>query len=198
MLQLGFLKLIHGADMREKRDEYPLEFSSAPPYEVKATPWIHEKELEILHYTENALDRFVGSGRFLKTNELVFEKMGYNPFDTLAKLGEFTGLDSCPLNDYVEKIYAFFGKDEKSLRDALITDIATSVKNGRLPKCLNVSDERLKKLKVALETNPKTRRKSGVMRNVFILYGENCGAYVDYDESVKGRFSLHRVELIFD
>ena len=68
MLQLGFLKLLHGADMREKSEKYPLEFSVHPPYEVASTPWLSVDEIKALHYTENALDRFVGSGRFKRTN----------------------------------------------------------------------------------------------------------------------------------
>ncbi len=37
MLQLGFLKLLHGADMRENGDKYPCEFEDVPPYQVTKT-----------------------------------------------------------------------------------------------------------------------------------------------------------------
>ena len=53
----------------------------------------------------------------------------------------------------------------------------------------------LRELKKALEENPETRRKKGVMRNVFWLYGENCGAYVDYDERIDGKYIIHKVFL---
>ncbi len=195
MLQLGFLKLLHGADMREQKGKYPCEFSLKPPYEVKNTPWLGNEELRMLHYTENALSRFVSSGRFKRTNELVFDFQNRNPFDTLTELGMFTGIKSCPLNEYVDKLYSFFGRDEGLLRDALISDIATSVKSVTLPYCLVVPDERLKKFKKQLETNPATKRSKGIMRNVFLLYGENCGAYVDYDQAVDGKYVLHKVSL---
>ena len=193
MLQLGFLKLLFGADMREKRGEYPLKFSSDPPYEVTETPWLDGEKLALLKHTERALDRFVGSGRFPRTNALIFEVQKRDPFDTLTELGMFAGEEVCSLNDYVEKIYRFFGSDETALRDALISDVATSVKNGTLPKCLVVPDDRLRAFKKSLDANPQTRRKKGVMRNVFWLYGENCGAYVDYDEQLNGKYILNKI-----
>jgi len=195
MLQLGFLKLLHGADMREKAYNYPCEFCEKPPYEVVQTPYITGRELKMLHFTENALDRFVGSGRFPRTNALIFGKQKRNPFDTLTELGMFTGEESKPLNEYVNMLYHFFGADKCELRDALISDIATSVKNSALPGALIIPDKNLKVFKKSLEENPETRRKKGVMRNVFLLYGENCGAYVDYDEQVDGRYILHKIQL---
>ena len=195
MLQLGFLKLLFGADMREKREKYPLTFSPDPPYEVTGTPWLDGEKLTLLKYTENALDRFVGSGRFPRTNALIFEVQKRNPFDTLTELGMFTGDDRCSLNDYVERVYRFFGSDKAALRDALISDIATSIKSSSLPKCLAIPDDKLRAFKKSLEENPKTRRKKGVMSNVFWLYGENCGAYVDYDEQIDGKYKLHKIFL---
>ena len=195
MLQLGFLKLLFGADMREKREEYPLSFSANPPYEVTETPWLSGEKLRLLKYTENALDRFVGSGRFPRTNALIFEVQKRDPFDTLTELGMFTGDDRIPLNEYVERVYKFFGADKGVLRDALISDVATSVKCGALPKCLAIPDDKLRDFKKSLDANPKTRRKKGVMRNVFWLYGENCGAYVDYDEQLDGKYVLNKIFL---
>ena len=193
MLQLGFLKLLHGADMRENAKKYPCEFSNNPPYEVCSTPYLAHRDLKMLHFTENALDRFVGSGRFPRTNELIFEVQKRNPFDTLTELGMFTGSESKPLNEYVNMLYQFFGADSKTLRDALISDIATSVKSCVLPTSLIIPDKNLKTFKKLLEENPQTRRKSGVMRNVFWLYGENKGAYVDYDEQIDGKYILHKI-----
>lgn len=194
MLQLGFLKLLHGADMREKREKFPLDFSKNPPYEATSTPWLTPRELELLHFTENALDRFVGSGRFERTNHLIFIEQGRNPFDTLTELGMFTGRKSCSLNDYVSMLFRFFGSDSKKLRDALISDLATSVKSATLPVCLTVPDKRLKEFKKLLEADLATRRKAGVMRSVFLLYGENCGAYVDYTTAVDGKYALQKIK----
>lgn len=195
MLQLGFLKLLHGADMREKPEEYPCVFSSAPPYEVISTPWLNETEITMLHSCENALERFCNSGRFERTNRYVFGEQKRNPFDTLTELGMFTGNDSCSLSEYVDRINCFFakGSDGDTLRDALICDIATSVKSTVLPKSLVREDKRLRKFRAFLESKETTKRAKGVPRSVFLLYSENCGAYVDYDKTVNGKYVLNKI-----
>ena len=45
MLQMGFLKLLYGSDMRENSDKYPCEYSDKPPYEVTSTPWLTAAEI---------------------------------------------------------------------------------------------------------------------------------------------------------
>ena len=196
MLQLGFLKLLHGALMREEPEEFPLAFSEQPPYEVTETPWLTDLNLKMLKFCENALERFVNSGRFPLTNKLIFETQKRNPFDTLTELGVFTGMQTCSLSEYVNRIYCFFKKgcDENILRDALICDIASSVKNTVLPSSLIINDKRLSDFKKSLEANETTKKKSGVMRNVFLLYGEGCGAYVDYDKKVKGKYIINKLK----
>lgn len=196
MLQLGFLKLLHGAAMRDNIKDYPCEYSCKPPYEVLSTPWLGNKEILLLKYCENALERFVNSGRFPRTTDYIFNEQKRNPFDTLVELGMFTGCENCALNDYVDKIYGFFskGSDHNKLRDVIICDIATSVKSNSLPKCLIRKDKRLKAFRSSLENNETTRRKKGVLRSTFLLYGEKCGAYVDYDRKIDGKYVLHKIE----
>ncbi len=195
MLQLGFLKLLHGALMREESEKFPLTFSNQPPYEVTETPCLTDLNLQMLKFCENALERFVNSGRFALTNKLIFETQKRNPFDTLTEFGVFTGMQTCSLSEYVNKIYCFFKKscDENILRDALICDIASSVKNTVLPSNLIVNDKRLSDFKKSLEANETTKKKPGVMRNVFLLYGEGCGAYVDYDKKVNGKYIINKL-----
>ena len=196
MLQLGFLKLLHGASMREEPERFPLEFSSEPPYEVIETPWLTASNIKMLKDCENALERFVNSGRFPLTNKLVFEVQKRNPFDTLTELGKFTGNDSCSLNEYINRVYSFFsvGCDINELRDALICDLASSVKSTVLPTSLIVNDKRLSKFKKSLEVNESTKKKTGVMRSTFLLYGEGCGAYVDYDKTENGKFIINKIK----
>ena len=40
----------------------------------------------MLHSCENALERFVNSGRFKLTNDYIFNVQKRNPFDTLSEL----------------------------------------------------------------------------------------------------------------
>ncbi|MEE0840356.1 MAG: DUF4080 domain-containing protein [Acutalibacteraceae bacterium] len=196
MLQLGFLKLLYGADMREKRDKYPCKFSENPPYEVASTPWLDEERIKQLHFCENALERFVNCGRFPLTVKYIFETQKRNPFDTLTELGMFTGVNSCTLNEYVDKLFWFFGQgsDIRILRDLLVCDISTSVKSRVLPSSLIIEDKQLRQFRRMLEENPETKRKKGVLRNTFLLYSEECGGYVDYDKKKSDKYILNKIK----
>ena len=81
MLQMGFLKLLYGADMRENSEKYPCTFTDVPPYEVTSTPWLSNDEIVMLKKCEDAVDRLYNSGRFLFTLEYLIEKVGISPFD---------------------------------------------------------------------------------------------------------------------
>ena len=52
MLQMGFLKLLYGADMRENSEKYPCSFSDEPPYEITSNPWLSADEIKLLKKTE--------------------------------------------------------------------------------------------------------------------------------------------------
>lgn len=39
-LQLGFLKVLKGSYMEEKKEDYGIISTSEPPYEVLATKWL--------------------------------------------------------------------------------------------------------------------------------------------------------------
>ena len=45
MLQMGFLKLLYGADMRTYPEKYPCKYLDKPPYEVTETPWLSSEEI---------------------------------------------------------------------------------------------------------------------------------------------------------
>ncbi len=79
MLQLGFLKLLYGAPMRENPAEFPCRYNGQPPYEVTQTPWLSEEELLRLHHTEDALERLYNSGRFRRTLSYLLEKSKTTP-----------------------------------------------------------------------------------------------------------------------
>lgn len=67
MLQLGFLKLIHGTAMRKNADFYGFQWREEPPYEVLCSKWITFDELYNLKRVENLLDRYYQRGHFRNT-----------------------------------------------------------------------------------------------------------------------------------
>ena len=67
MLQLGFLKLLKGAQLRIDAEAHGLIFNDAPPYEVLATRQLTYDELKQLKRVEGALDRLYNAGHFART-----------------------------------------------------------------------------------------------------------------------------------
>ena len=75
MLQMGFLKLLYGADMRENNVKYPCTFKDEPPYEVTSTPWLSSQEIIMLKNCEDALDRLYNEPLLRGRDIIVFSSL---------------------------------------------------------------------------------------------------------------------------
>ena len=64
ILQLGFLKLLHGTALRKNAAEFGCVFSAKPPYTVLATDCLGRDELYRLSQISDLLDRYYSSGKF--------------------------------------------------------------------------------------------------------------------------------------
>ncbi len=64
MLQLGFLKLLYGTELRERAEEYEYRYLPTPPYTVLQSKWITYPEMQRLTHIAEVLDRYLESGRF--------------------------------------------------------------------------------------------------------------------------------------
>jgi len=88
VLQLGFLKLLKGSNIRKKAQEYDMIYSASSPYEVFSTRWISYDEIIRLKAVEDVLERYFNSGRFLNTLSEVI--LFFNsPFDFYERLSIF-------------------------------------------------------------------------------------------------------------
>lgn len=63
-LQLGFLKLLKGSEMREESEKWGMVYSPYPPYEILKTKDISYNELIILKKIEHMVDKYLNSGKF--------------------------------------------------------------------------------------------------------------------------------------
>ncbi len=202
MLQLGFLKILHGSPMSKDKENYPCEYGCVPPYEVISTPYITEAELNKLRICENEVDRLYNSGRFSRTLAYLKEKMP--PYELFCGFGEFLiskgEKGSIPLDKYTCLAYEYFsivrGVDKMKLRDLMLLDRISTNNSDIIPACLKVADERLKKVKQKL--NKTVPVKKGVARSVAILYSENVAVYCDYSEKrnpVTGQWKIKRIDI---
>ncbi len=64
LLQLGFLKLLYGTELRKKKEEYGYRSLPIPPYTVLESKWISYPEMQRLFGIAEVLERYLESGRF--------------------------------------------------------------------------------------------------------------------------------------
>ncbi|WP_326513185.1 B12-binding domain-containing radical SAM protein [Clostridium intestinale] len=88
MVQLGFLKLLRGSDMRIEAEEWGIEYSPYPPYEVLKTSYINYFELLELKKIDEMVDKYNNSGKFSNILKYLIPKFE-TPFDFFKELGNF-------------------------------------------------------------------------------------------------------------
>lgn len=199
MLQLGFLKLLHGCAMREKPEKYPCRYEATAPYEVIETPWLSSAELLSLHNTEDALERLYNSGRFRKTLEYLLRQNVLTPFELFSRFGKLAAahdLNGISLDAYTALALDFFGTisgvDKITLRDMMVCDRLATNSSGKLPPALQIKDPSLKKVKRYYEgIKPSSRL------GIAILYSEPSAVCADYTarNPVTGEYKLTKISL---
>ena len=169
MLQMGFLKLLYGADMRENSEKYPCTFVDEPPYEVTSTPWLSTEEIMMLKNCEDAVDRLYNSGRFLYTLKYLIDDVEIAPFDVFNEFGNAVDGNKMSLSNYVEKLYNFFeGKcDKEILREKILCDLLCASSSVQIPDILKRKDAMYKKIKKHFIENV------GKNIKIAILYSSN-------------------------
>lgn len=178
MLQLGFLKVLHGSPIRENKEKYPCEFSKNASYEVISTPYISSLELDKIRIVEDVLERLYNSGRFLNTLDYVFEKNIFTPFDFFLLFGEYisSSQNGISLDRYSELFFEFLTEhchfDKIEIRDLLALDRLLSNNSGKMPAFLKTEDALYSKIKKYLNEKRKNL-------HFIILYSKNEIAFVD-------------------
>lgn len=87
-LQLGFLKVLKGSAIAEKKEDYGIAHRSYPPYEVLYTDWMNFDEMHRLKLIEEMVENYYNSGQF--TYSLRFlEEYFQEPFLMFQALGAY-------------------------------------------------------------------------------------------------------------
>ena len=112
MLQLGFLKLLHGSELRRRAREYGLVFSDTPPYQILSTPDLSYEELFRLERIASLLERLESSGKFPHTTRYIFANAP-SPFRFYEAFSDELGRDVSQLsqNALFEALRRFFAQD---------------------------------------------------------------------------------------
>ncbi len=205
MLQLGFLKLLHGAEMRENKEKFKYEYSKEPPYEVISTDWISKEELEKLHGFEDTFEKLYNSARFSSTCEYIFSR-AKNVFGEVMNFAFYCKENNVRnnLDDFTKAILDYFGStlyiNSRELRDFLAIDRLATNRMGNLPECIKIHSPIIKKMLNELEQNDTTKREKNVKRSATILPSMNKFIYVDYKniDKVKKRYKVNEIFINFD
>ncbi len=118
MLQMGFLKVLYGTDMKIFGLTNGWKWMSFPPYEVLETPYLSFNDISFLKKIEILLDIFYNSGNFKTVMNYIIKH--YSVFDflsSLVKLCEVENLFFAPpkvifwydfLNKYVHNFSDYY------------------------------------------------------------------------------------------
>lgn len=185
MLQLGFLKLLYGSQMREDRERFPCEFDSAPPYEVTSTPWLSADDIKLLKGAEDALDRLYNSGRFLFSLQYLIQEVGIEPFLLFCDFGNAVCGEKMSLSDYAQRFYEHFKDrcDGEILREKIVCDLLASRSHLHIPQGLRISSPLHKKIRLLLEQNGKKK----VRPVVLLRSGQIFSVFEDGARDLFGR-----------
>lgn len=112
MLQLGFLKLLHGTKIRNEKELHSYVYSDFPPYEVLKNKYISYEELLVLKKIEEIVDKFYNSGAFS------------NSLDYLLKKYETAFYMFYKISEYFDKNRLFLMSHSKSSLFDILADFA--------------------------------------------------------------------------
>ncbi len=132
LLQLGFLKLLHGTELRRRAQEYGYCALPNPPYTVLQSKWLPYPQMQQLRHIAETMERYSESGHFTHTLSYVMPQVD-SPFRFWEGLSFYLRqADEQPLQkisqpnafryllNYIEQ--AFSMVERFALRDMLCAD----------------------------------------------------------------------------
>lgn len=190
MLQMGFLKLLYGADMREDKEKYPCEYTEEPPYEVTETPWLGEGEIVSLKKCEDALERLYNSGRFLMTLEYLIDEVGFEPFKLFYDFGSIVDGNKMNLSDYALKVYEFFSDkcDSDALIEKLHCDLLSCSSALQIPDIFKTKHPLYRRAKSHFTNNTSDKIKVAILGKSEKIFVVNQSGEKDFNGRYPSEF----------
>ena len=123
MLQLGFLKILHGTAMETYANETPgYQWLSVAPYEVLVSPWVSYDEMVFLKRIDNLVDNIYNSQNFVQTMQYIvsLKKDTFRFFTELSHFFESKKLFDLPHK--AEAYYTFLNDFITAQQESLVTN----------------------------------------------------------------------------
>ena len=100
-VQLGFLKLLRGTNLRRDAEFYGYVYDEEAPYEVISGKDISKEDLDRIRDAEGALEKFWNSGRFIRTMNLLFDgEYSGRYFELFDEVGQYYKAKNLPHMGY--------------------------------------------------------------------------------------------------
>lgn len=136
-LQLGFLKLLHGAPLNGMLEKHGYVFSEYSPYEIISNKYLTFDDIAELKRVEDVLERFYNSNRFRRTLAQA-EALYASPYEMFLDFAEkfreqgmtYRPVSTKLLYDFLSRHFKAMGRDFDRL---LLLDFYTSEKSELVP-----------------------------------------------------------------
>ena len=189
VLQVGFLKLLHGSKLREEKEKYNYHFKQTAPYEILSNDFISFFELMEIKKVDKSVDAYLNSGIFKNSLKYIFENYSILPFDFYLKLGEKMGDAKLSLKDKFRILYEFYPEDKEFLEYLKLDYVIKE--RGAIPEFLN----NFKTKENLSLVNEFLREKGAEVLNINDKYN-NFIKYIDFEifefENVKKLYLFNR------
>lgn len=165
-LQLGFLKVLKGSAVAEKKQDYGMVHKRFPPYEIMYTKWMSFDDMLILKGMEDMVEQYYNSGQFTYSMKFL-EQFFKDSFELYYELSKY------------EKQQ--FDKEKKHARVDLyyiLLDFFRSRQTAKMQELLEVFQEILVfdlYLRENMKTRPEFAFDTVSYKKIFRSISENFG-----------------------
>lgn len=151
-IQLGFLKLLKGSELRNTQDIYGYKYLDVPPYEILENDFLKYNEVIKLKSIEELVDKYYNEGYFEHSIEYIIKNQYDTPFDFYEEFSKYWELmDYDKVSNSRIKLYEIFFEfykykefpDILILKEILRFDFIRNNKDSRLPRDLVANIEHL-------------------------------------------------------
>ena len=88
-IQLGFLKLLKGSELRRDEDKYGYKYLDSPPYEILENNYISYEEIIKLKAIEDLVEKYYNEGYFEHSLEFIIRNHFHSPFEFYEDFSEY-------------------------------------------------------------------------------------------------------------
>lgn len=88
-IQLGFLKILKGTDLKREEDKYGFKYLNKPAYEIVETNWLNYSDIIKLKSVEDIIEKYSNGENFKHSIEFVIKNFFEDPFDFFEDMAKY-------------------------------------------------------------------------------------------------------------